>query len=106
MPSARSNVVRLRDHKKPKTYDSDAVFFTKNQISVGTVMIYVGRLDPSAWIVSKIVNTDSNGKRHLVQTVEKFDDIVYLKRSNGTPSMAQRAATFAYLSYSAIWRVG
>lgn len=101
-----NNVIALKQKREDRKYKPDPIFFIKDQFSVGTVLIHSGRKDHSAWIVTRIINTNSRGARHLVDTVQKFDDRVYMKRSNGTASMAQRGMTFGYLCYSAIWRVG
>lgn len=101
----KSNVVRLNTKSKQRrVYAHDPVFFTKEQIQVGTTMIHVGRLDPSAWVVSRIVNITPRGGRRSVTTVETFADLIYLRKANGAPPM--KRTTFGYICYSAVWRVG
>ena len=102
--SAASTVIQLR--RRGKTYAHDPVFFTKDQIRVGTVLVHVGRLDPSAWEVVRIAHTNIREVRHWVDTVESFADRVYLKRSNGGITSPLRVLGFGYLCYSAVWRVG
>jgi hypothetical protein len=92
--------------RRDRKYEHDPIFFTKDQITLGTVLIYAGRREHSAWIVSRIITTNTRGARHNVPAVLKFSDQVYLRRSNGPPSNAQRAMSFGYLCYSAIWRIG
>lgn len=97
----KSNVTSFR---RQKSYQHDPVFFTKDQIKVGTTMIHCGRKDPSAWLVTRIVNITPRGGRRPVNTVEAFADLIYMRRANGQPPM--RRSTFGYLCYSAVWRVG
>lgn len=100
-----SNVIPLRP-KKPgsKAYAHDPVFFTKDQIHVGVTLIHVGRLDPSAWVVDRIVHITPRGGRRPVETVETFADLIYLRRANGVPPL--KKLNFGYMCYSAVWRVG
>jgi hypothetical protein len=97
-----ATVIPIR--RKGKHYAHDPVFFTKDQIVVGTTLIHVGRLDPSAWIVERIVHITQRGGRRQVNVVETFSDLIYLRRANGAPPL--KKLNFGYMCYSAVWRVG
>lgn len=85
----------------------DPVFFIKRQIHVGAHLIHLGRRQsPTTWVVTRIISHDTHGRPRRMHEVDYLSDRVYLKRANGPSSMAERSATFSYLSYSAIWRIG
>lgn len=104
MSQSKAKVIPLVTRKQVNKYQHDPIFFTKDQIHVGVTMIHVGRLDPSAWIVERIVNVTPRGGRRHVNVVETFADLVYLRRANAAPPM--KKISFGYMCYSAIWRVG
>ena len=85
----------------------DAIFFHKTQILVDATLLYMGRLDPrSQWTVERIKTYKQVRKGvyqgKSVKCVERLSDEVTLRR-RGTSE--RRTASFAYLSYSAIWRL-
>ena len=99
----KASVVRFPRRKQK--YAHDAVFFTKDQIRIGVTLLHVGRLDPSAWVVVRIVHIAPRGGRHYVEAVGSFADLIYMRRANGAEGPLKRS-TFSYLCYSAVWRVG
>jgi hypothetical protein len=91
---------------KPAPIEDD-VFFHRGQVTVGAVLMCMGRLDPrSKWTVTGIKSYTrvSRGvyRGKSVKRVEHLGDEVSMRRA-GTNE--RRQATFAYLSYSAIWRL-
>ncbi len=118
MSDAAGKVVNL----KGEAFSADPVFFTKNQLAVGSKLLYLGRTDPgSVWEIKKIhshyfVYSKYGVKeiRHrLVKSPLKHFDLIFLKRITNTPRLTSTGKkmssilelNFSYLSYSAIWRV-
>lgn len=95
--------VAIRNQQEPAL---DDIFFHKSQIAVGTTLRYVGRLDPgSLWDVTSITShTWRGGSAHptVVPGVQYLSDTLHLRRRGNGDA---HAATFVYLSYSAIWRI-
>ena len=112
MPAVATNVLPYRTRKAQRNYTkpaviADAVFFHKSQVAVGTVLRYMGRLQPNTlWTVVDIRSYDKKPggdyKRVKTNLVRKLDDtLVMLNRETGE----KHEATFGYASYSAIWRL-
>lgn len=94
--------------KRETTQAFDQVFFHKDQIKVGTTIVCAGRLQHGTrWRVVEIITEvkNKNGKwvRQSSPTVQKMTDEITLARVGSNKD--QRAGTFGYLSYSAIWRL-
>lgn len=83
---------------------NDPVFFSKHQLRVGTMLRYFGRRNPgSLWFVTRIKLT---GRSYIptwaASFPRTFGDLIELTcHATGE----RRHLTFAYLSYSAIWRI-
>lgn len=100
-PVVKSSHVKQR---RSNTHPPDDVFFTKEQVKVGTVLRHMGRRNPGLrWRVVGIRSVRSSPTGQLrevrVQQVEKLSDVVDLLCENGKSA----ALYFSYLSYSAIW---
>ena len=96
--------VKKNTAKQP--YKHDNIFFTKEQIKLGTVLRCVGRLHTNTlWEVEKIIadfrKRNGGGVKHLDQVSRLQDEVHLISRGNGRD---RRVATFGALSYSAIWR--
>ncbi len=91
----------------------DPVFFKKNQITIGTELVYYGRHAPGTkWKVARILhfyNEVPSRKNHWegrlrfrrVEQPQTLNDALVLHCENG----ARMELTFQYVSYSAIWRL-
>lgn len=88
----------------------DDVFFHVSQVKVGTVLTYMGRLDPrSQWKVAGI-DTYSTSRGRIeakrASQAQHLSDLLTLRRIGGPGRKAEeRRLTFSYCSYSAIWRL-
>lgn len=96
----------------------DPIFFRKDQLEVGKQLVYFGITDPnSIWEVTKITHAYfdpySNRRYRKVNSPEALMDLVYLRRISNKPRVRKNGKrmsgrlelNFAYLSYSAIWRL-
>src|SRR4051812_40925652 len=91
----------------------DDVFFRKNQIVVGTQLVYSGRTDPGAvWEVVGIYTYDRRrGEDVMTHSVRTMADEVHVRKVSGKSNNAAHEIgatifmTFVYFSYSAIWRI-
>ena len=98
----KSNVVPLRAF--------DPVFFAKEDIKVGTILLHMGRLEENqrrykvVQIHTFTKSDKENFRQESVDEVQKLSDVVYMTAVSGPPTFRRRA-TFGYLSYSAIWRI-
>lgn len=116
LPTSVVKIARTSGHKphhpkEPPPHDN--VFFTKEQIRVGTVLMCVGRLTYNTrWRVTKI--TPDYRNRHPRK--DNLDRVMYLLDTVHLELMgvrlaeqshweANRRMSFACLSYSAIWRL-
>jgi hypothetical protein len=106
-----------------QAFMADPVFFRKEQLTIGTKLVYLGRTDPnSVWEVAKIHQNYSARNifyekviRHRnIKTPETFLSLIFLRRISNSPQtklkgyrkMGHRLElNFGYLSYSAIWRI-
>src|ERR1700733_294472 len=97
---------RIEKDTAPIDIFVDPVFFHKSQIKFGTKLCYFGRLAPnSEWEVIKIVTFYKRKgiiRRRSIDHIEHLADDITLLR-HGTNDI--REITFAYASYSAIWRL-
>ena len=96
---------------------ADPVFFRKEQLTIGTKLVYMGRTDPnSIWEVSKIhhnyYDVYSNIRHRNVKVPKTFLSLIFLRRISNAPPIKGRKKmgnrlelNFGYLSYSAIWRI-
>lgn len=95
-----------RKHNQPKKAApaDNPYFFHKGQMTVGTRLRYIGRTDPNGmWIVKGIRSYSyKTNKERWVDIVQQLNDDVHLEN---TDTGERRQAMFAYLSYSAIWRL-
>lgn len=92
--------------KKPPALP-DSIFFIKDQIKLGTLLTYFGRLSPmSQWRVERIVShklsPTHKWQPEQVRVVRYLSDIVYMRRVD---TKFIRQGKFSHLSYSAIWRI-
>lgn len=99
-----SKVVRLRPASGHNSLDP--IFFTKDQITVGTKFRYCGRTNPNGvFEVTHIKSYKKSGKGNWYATreteVQKLNDKVTVVG----PEKDVRTFSFSYLSYSAIWRL-
>ena len=99
--TAHTNIIPLH-HNLP-----DNVFFTKEQLTVGSQLQYFGRTNPGAiFTVTYIRSWRRSGKGNYYATreevVQRLDDIITVVAS---PGKDMRKFSFQYLSYSAIWRL-
>lgn len=80
----------------------DPIFFGKGDVFVGTRLEYRGRKAPGQiWEVSGIYTYIPKKEGYeRVDGVRTLQDLVFF-----TSGSEERAATFGYLSYSAIWRI-
>ncbi len=104
-----SNIVPINQQQEA----GDPVFFKKNQITIGTELVYYGRHAPGTkWKVARILhfyNETPNKRNHWegrlrlrrVEHPETLNDALVLHCENG----ARMELTFQYVSYSAIWRL-
>lgn len=101
---SKSNIIKF--HKAAP--QADNVFFTKEQIEVGTELVYLGRHDPGVvWKVKEIRTfkiTNGQLRSHKTNKVEKLDDEVQMVCVGQTKGRYLEL-TFSYLSYSAIWQI-
>lgn len=104
----KNNVISIRSNSDGQVPTEDSVFFTKDQIKVGSELLYVGRHDPGViWRVTAIYSFSTvNGqlRSRKVQTVQKLADEVQLVCVGRTKGRFLELS-FQYLSYSAIWRI-
>jgi len=90
------------------TQTLDPIFFTKDQLRVGSYLRHYGRRHPNTtWQVEKIVSWfHSPGARYYepraVPVTRHLTDTVHLLQVGST---TRRITKFSYLSYSAIWRL-
>lgn len=86
--------------------NNDSVFFTKDQLKVGSILRYYGRHAPNTvWEVTSIrycVIHNSELRSHKVTIPQTLQDQVKVKCRNDGTCME---LSFQYLSYSAIWRL-
>ena len=107
----RLQIVPQSNHGRPAPIDDD-IFFHKAQLRVGSVLVYMGRTDPgSRWVITSIKShfkTSATSKAPYrlrdVDSVRHLSDDIHIQRIGGDGST--RSCTFAYMSYSAIWRLG
>jgi hypothetical protein len=88
--------------------EHDPVFFHKEQIHVGTRLIYFGRTHHGElWQVAAITTYRLNSRGRTisesVNDVLKLSDDVTLVRIGGEQSA--RKVSFGYISYTSIWRI-
>jgi hypothetical protein len=101
------NVVTLN----PLLPVTDNCFFRKEDIKIGTILVYQGRTEPMThWrvddITSTIIRARYMPKNVKVDMVQKLTDRLLLRRiTPGGKRRVLRDVTFQYLSYSAIWWV-
>lgn len=95
------NVSQNKAKKPAPQYDP--IFFRKVDIEVGTELLYKGRLAPDTlWRVVRIMSDQGIGKgMRAVPAVRKLRDSLIVRNKAGET----REITFAYASYSAIWRM-
>lgn len=97
-PEIAKNVIKLNI--------IDPVFFSKDQLKVGSILKYYGRHAPgTTWEVTKIwyfTKVKGQYRSHRNQTVTKLDDAIEVVCQDDGTIME---LTFQYLSYSAIWRL-
>lgn len=88
----------------------DKVFFSVDDIHVGTMMRYMGRTAPnSLWRVTRIqtfrVKSGRVYDKKDVGTVKHLHDQVYMVCTTGSYRGETISVSFGYASYSAIWRL-
>ena len=111
LPTHNNRRVVISRKKQP--HIPDLVFFTINQIKIGSTLRYIGRMDPgSLWKVTSIKTfrqMSSKGSNKVkyspgeVTTPLTLADDIRLTRIGDTGEY--RICQFAYLSYSAIWQL-
>ena len=105
--ASKTNPQTKETKKKKPPALPDSIFFIKEQIKIGTILTYYGRLNPqSSWRVDRIVSHKLSPRGtwtpEPVKTVRYLSDIVYLGLIGTT---FVRQGSFSHLSYSAIWRI-
>ena len=85
---------------------ADNIFFTKDQLKVGSILKYYGRHAPNTtWEVTSIrfyIMHKGQLRSHKVKSPQTLADQVEIKCRNDGTCME---CSFQYLSYSAIWRL-
>jgi hypothetical protein len=105
-----AQVVKLARREGEMT-DYDPVFFPKEALQIGSVLINYGRRDPgSKWTVTDIRTYVKKPSGYFelskVREVLHLSDIVTLVRKPADIAfVSRREPTFGSLSYSAIWRL-
>lgn len=108
MPS--SNIIALRPTVKQIPLN-DLDFFTKDQITLGTKLRYHGRTNPGAIFTVTYIKSWRKSKRgnwyatrETVATRLK-DQITVCNEWTHARDRDIRSFSFAYLSYSSLWRI-
>ena len=100
-------VVQVEKRVKPDVVLDD-IFFHKSQVAYGTDLVYYGRLEPlSEWQVVKI-ESHFLGKIVGEVSVKKTNEVRLLSdiiTVQSSETGQKRQMSFAYLSYSALWRI-
>lgn len=107
---AKTSAVRRvrKTINSPIVAANDEIFFHKDQVTIGIVLTYYGRLAPgSKWRVNSIHTYafDRKRKRYTrkpVGSVEHLSDDIQLVHDATGES---HQVSFQYASYSAIWRL-
>jgi len=85
---------------------TDAIFFHKSQIRVGSRFLHLGRRAPrTTWIVQRVwtFTSEKYGRvRQYVANVRTLNDILELRCEE---TGEERTIRFQYCSYSSIWRL-
>ena len=100
----KANVIPLRPLQHNQ---QDEVFFTKDQITVGTKLRYFGRTNPDVvFTVTYIKSWHRSNKGNYYaareEVARRLNDEITVVSALGKD---KRVFSFAYLSYSAIWRI-
>lgn len=110
MPATAANVIRPSLWNPQVEPFADPIFFTKDQLHLGTNLRYYGRLNPGALFTVTHIKSwrrSSRGNYYAIRAEVASrldDDITLLCREPGKrPDI--RKMRFGYLSYSAIWRI-
>jgi len=105
--SAKKVQVKSVKRDKPDVILDD-IFFHKSQVKYGKTLLYYGRWQPmSRWDVIKI-ESHFLGKEVGDVTTKKVNEVRYLSdiiTVQNIETGQKRQLSFAYLSYSAIWRL-
>jgi hypothetical protein len=90
---------------KPKKPEAlyDPIFFRKDDLKVGTELLYMGRLAPKTrWTIVEVKTDLGRGRgMKIVDGVRTLNDYLTLRSASGEI----RRMSFAYASYSAIWQL-
>lgn len=86
--------------KEDASAATNAIFFSKNDITIGTKLIYHGRRRPNTvWIVVAIWTGGADHVENFRPHVRYLDDEIELHNDHGEVKRLK----FKYASYAAIW---